>query len=80
MIATTREQDDMYVQRQREKKPWKVKWVANPNEDILFTWQELDGIIKLWKDGMWTVIGPVQSGHGHTRGVQRGFENWEFAT
>jgi hypothetical protein len=58
-------------------KPWKVKWVANPNGNILFTWQELDGVIKLWNDGHWSVQGPLKK---RVRPAQSGFSNWEFAT
>ena len=68
-------------------KPWKRVWRNNPNRDILFMWQELNGVVRLFEDGTWKAYGPPPETVGTRRSAEmpqrpemNSISNWEFAT
>lgn len=82
-MITTKAQDEaeaaMAKRRRHEKdNPWPRVWKTNPTDYILLTWQELNGIVKLYDSG-WVVAGPGK-GQTNVRPMIEGFSNWEFAT
>jgi len=60
--------------------PWKRVWVVNPNQVTLLTWQELDGVLKLYWTGEWQIFGPVPTNGSSLRPVMKPPSNWEIAT
>ena len=70
-------------------KPWPRVIKVNPKPGILYLWQELDAVFRLFDDGSWTVspatsrmrrptLTPVYGFSHHI--ANDNFKNWEFAT